>query len=316
MEGGRVYGGSNMTVTHQNNSLPCSSQVLESLWISNSPPSFHGESLSCSTSMVGKPTDRQFSPPLDKEEHGNEDHYDACFNQPEKKRRLAADQVQFLEKNFEVENKLEPERKAQIATELGLQPRQVAIWFQNRRARSKTKQLEKDYDSLKASYDRLTNDYECLLKEKERLRNEVRFLSDKLLTGQKENTNPTVAEPQKHIISNADSENKAKAAMVVCECKQEEASSAKSDVFDSDSPHCTEGNHSSILEPADSSNVFGGAEQSDFSQDDEQDELTRSLLPPPCFPKLEVGGCYNDTPASSCNWNFSVEGQPSWLWHY
>ncbi|KAH6760135.1 hypothetical protein C2S52_009421 [Perilla frutescens var. hirtella] len=63
----------------------------------------------------------------------------------EKKRRLSVDQVKALEKNFEVENKLEPERKVKLAQELGLQPRQVAVWFQNRRARWKTKQLERDY---------------------------------------------------------------------------------------------------------------------------------------------------------------------------
>lgn len=63
--------------------------------------------------------------------------------------RLNIEQVRTLEKNFEVGNKLEPERKMQLAKAIGLQPRQVAIWFQNRRARSKTKQLEKDYDVLK-----------------------------------------------------------------------------------------------------------------------------------------------------------------------
>nr|QCO76345.1 hypothetical protein [Tamarix hispida] len=67
----------------------------------------------------------------------------------EKKRRLNMEQVRTLEKNFELGNKLEPERKMQLAKALGLQPRQIAIWFQNRRARWKTKQLEKDYDILR-----------------------------------------------------------------------------------------------------------------------------------------------------------------------
>lgn len=102
--------------------------------------------------------------------------FDACFNQPAgKKRRLTASQVQFLEKNFEAENKLEPERKAQLAKELGLQPRQVAIWFQNRRARFKNQRLEKDYDSLKAVHDKLQDDYDNLIKEKQALENEVIF---------------------------------------------------------------------------------------------------------------------------------------------
>ncbi|CAI0549406.1 unnamed protein product, partial [Linum tenue] len=90
-----------------------------------------------------------------------------------KKRRLSVDQVQFLEKSFEVENKLEPERKIQLAKDLGLQPRQVAIWFQNRRARWKTKRLEKDYDLLQSSYDTLKADYDGLLREKDKLKAEV-----------------------------------------------------------------------------------------------------------------------------------------------
>lgn len=90
----------------------------------------------------------------------------------EKKRRLSVEQVKALEKNFEVENKLEPERKVKLAQELGLQPRQVAVWFQNRRARWKTKQLERDYGILKGNYealklscDNLQHDNEALLKE-------------------------------------------------------------------------------------------------------------------------------------------------------
>lgn len=101
------------------------------------------------------------------------DDYDSCYHQPEKKRRLLPNQVQFLEKTFEVDNKLEPERKVQLANELGLQPRQIAIWFQNRRARYKTKLLEKDYDVLKARFDKLKDDYDTLFKESEDLRNEV-----------------------------------------------------------------------------------------------------------------------------------------------
>lgn len=120
----------------------------------------------------GNTTDRSFFRSLDHEGTGDED-LDECFHQPEKKRRLSADQVQFLERSFEVENKLEPERKIQLARDLGLQPRQVAIWFQNRRARWKTKQLEKDYEVLKASYNTLKGDYENLLKEKEKLKTEV-----------------------------------------------------------------------------------------------------------------------------------------------
>nr|XP_051190760.1 homeobox-leucine zipper protein HOX4-like [Lolium perenne] len=53
--------------------------------------------------------------------------------------RLSAEPVRTLKRSFEVENKLETERGARLAH---LQPRQVAVWFQNRRAGWKTKQLE------------------------------------------------------------------------------------------------------------------------------------------------------------------------------
>ncbi|CAN6218023.1 unnamed protein product [Urochloa humidicola] len=83
----------------------------------------------------------------------------------EKKRRLSTEQVRALERSFEVENKLEPERKARLARDLGLQPRQVAVWFQNRRARWKTKQLERDYAALRHSYDALRRDKDTLAAE-------------------------------------------------------------------------------------------------------------------------------------------------------
>lgn len=91
----------------------------------------------------------------------------------EKRQRLSLKQVKELERNFEVENRLEPERKVKLAEELGLQPRQVAIWFQNRRTRWKTKQLQRDYGVLKASYDALKLDCDNLQQEKEALSSTV-----------------------------------------------------------------------------------------------------------------------------------------------
>ncbi|KAL0735858.1 hypothetical protein Bca4012_012068 [Brassica carinata] len=87
----------------------------------------------------------------------------------EKKKRLSLEQVMALEKSFELGNKLEPERKMQLAKALGLQPRQIAIWFQNRRARWKTKQLERDYDSLKKQFDVLKSDNDSLLANNKQL---------------------------------------------------------------------------------------------------------------------------------------------------
>ncbi|KAF4355895.1 homeobox-leucine zipper protein ATHB-16 [Cannabis sativa] len=105
-----------------------------------------------------------------------------------KKRRLSSNQVKALERYFEMENKLEPERKSKLADELGLQPRQVAIWFQNRRARWKTKQLEKDYNLLKANYDSLKFSYEALQKQNDVLTKKVRQLNTKLATESEESS--------------------------------------------------------------------------------------------------------------------------------
>ena len=88
-------------------------------------------------------------------------------------RRLGYDQVKALEKAFEVENRLEPERKVKLASQLGLQPRQVAVWFQNRRARWKTKQMEKDYTILKNKFEALKADRDKLIREKDQLQSEV-----------------------------------------------------------------------------------------------------------------------------------------------
>lgn len=101
----------------------------------------------------------------------------------EKKKRLNLEQVKTLEKSFEMGNKLEPERKLQLAKALGLQPRQVAIWFQNRRARWKTKQLEKDYDVLKKKFDALKADNDALQAHNKKLQAEVINTTTSTTTG-------------------------------------------------------------------------------------------------------------------------------------
>ncbi|GMI82818.1 homeobox protein 16 [Hibiscus trionum] len=136
---------------------------------------------------------REFQAMLDDLEE--EDRLEEVDDQAtEKKRRLSITQVKALEKNFELENKLDPERKVKLAEELGLQTRQVAIWFQNRRARWKTKQLEKDYVVLKSKYDALKLDYDKLEQEKQTLAAELMELKGKLKEENSESSSQSVKE--------------------------------------------------------------------------------------------------------------------------
>ncbi|KAJ9181472.1 hypothetical protein P3X46_009600 [Hevea brasiliensis] len=88
------------------------------------------------------------------------------FGIHEKKKRLTSDQLDSLERSFQEEIKLDPDRKMKLSRELGLQPRQIAVWFQNRRARWKAKQLERLYDALKQEFD-------VVSVEKQKLQEEV-----------------------------------------------------------------------------------------------------------------------------------------------
>ncbi|KAI4336042.1 hypothetical protein L6164_014618 [Bauhinia variegata] len=325
MADGRVFSSartntSNLNILLQNQTPPCASESLDTFFLSGSSSPFLGSRSMVSFEDVqrGKGCNRSFFRSFDHDENGDDD-MDEYFHQPEKKRRLTADQVHFLEKSFEVENKLEPERKIQLAKDLGLQPRQVAIWFQNRRARWKSKQLEKDYDSLQASYNSLKADYESLLKEKEKLKSEVANLTEKVLLREKQGGNFEQAEtnrlqePQQKPLSDSAASDGEGSKASIGASKQEDISSAKSDIFDSDSPHYTDGVHSALLEPGDSSYIFE-PDQSDLSQD-EDDNLSKTLLPPYVFPKLEDVD-YSDPPESSCNFGFPVEDHAFWSWSY
>uniref|UniRef100_A0A5B7A4X7 Homeobox-leucine zipper protein n=1 Tax=Davidia involucrata TaxID=16924 RepID=A0A5B7A4X7_DAVIN len=115
----------------------------------------------------------------DQETNGDDDLSDDGSQAGEKKRRLNMEQVKTLEKNFELGNKLEPERKMQLARALGLQPRQIAIWFQNRRARWKTKQLEKDYEVLKRQFEAIKADNDALQAQNHKLHAEILALKNR-----------------------------------------------------------------------------------------------------------------------------------------
>ncbi|KAF0893996.1 hypothetical protein E2562_033783 [Oryza meyeriana var. granulata] len=99
----------------------------------------------------------------------------------ERKRRFTEEQIRSLESMFHAHHaKLEPREKAELARELGLQPRQVAIWFQNKRARWRSKQLEHDYAALRAKYDSLHSRVESLKQEKLALTSQLYELRERL----------------------------------------------------------------------------------------------------------------------------------------
>ncbi|CAN1262370.1 Homeobox-leucine zipper protein HAT5 [Linum perenne] len=324
----------NFSVLNQTQRFPASSQPLESFFLSGSAPSFFGPgsifSFEDVNSKVNGSSSRPFFRSFQLDDDDDYDDSDEYFRQPEKKRRLSADQVKFLEKSFEVENKLEPERKTQLAKDLCLQPRQVAIWFQNRRARWKTKQLEHDYQTLESSYDTLNSDYDGLLKENDLLKSKVfsktkYYIYEKLnplcliklilfclqinlledmLQRKKEKgasgstdlcENETMCQEPLQKPAAIDSASEGISGVVTC--KQDDMSSARSDMFDSDSPRYTGVVHSSLLEASDSQYVLEH-DQSDISQD-EEDNLSRNLLPESyLFLKLEDGEDYSDPSAS------------------
>ncbi|XP_022923548.1 homeobox-leucine zipper protein HAT4 [Cucurbita moschata] len=87
-----------------------------------------------------------------------------------KKLRLTKDQSAVLEDSFKEHNTLNPKQKLALAKQLGLRPRQVEVWFQNRRARTKLKQTEVDCEFLKRCCENLTDENRRLQKEVQELR--------------------------------------------------------------------------------------------------------------------------------------------------
>ncbi|KAG8371839.1 hypothetical protein BUALT_Bualt12G0004800 [Buddleja alternifolia] len=91
-------------------------------------------------------------------------------NGTRKKLRLTKDQSAFLEESFKEHNTLNPKQKLALAKQLSLRPRQVEVWFQNRRARTKLKQTEVDCEYLKRCCETLTEENRRLQKELQELR--------------------------------------------------------------------------------------------------------------------------------------------------
>ncbi|XP_057530927.1 homeobox-leucine zipper protein ATHB-53-like isoform X2 [Amaranthus tricolor] len=262
-------------------------------------------------------------------ETNREDSDPNPYNQMENKRRLKQEQVQFLEMSFEEEDKLEPQRKMYLAKHLGLQPRQVAIWFQNRRARYKTKQIEKEFSILRASYNRLKLDYESLYKEKTNLENKVEMLTKKM--AQKE---------RKDIISNLDTildldeaisimetcgnlhNTEIEDELVVLSTKQpKNVNLTKSNVFDFESPYYIDGNRFSAQIKASSTLVREPEQEPEFSPSGiEQHMMNTSLVSPqtpPTFTNfLKVADDMNDESNASSRTFSLVDDHTFWSWLY
>ncbi|XP_031741100.1 homeobox-leucine zipper protein HOX3 isoform X2 [Cucumis sativus] len=97
-------------------------------------------------------------------------------NNPRKKLRLTKEQSHLLEQSFRQNHTLNPKQKETLAEVLKLKPRQIEVWFQNRRARwyemirSKLKQTEMECEYLKRWFGLLTEQNKRLQKEVEELR--------------------------------------------------------------------------------------------------------------------------------------------------
>ncbi|KAJ1377054.1 Leucine zipper, homeobox-associated [Sesbania bispinosa] len=87
-----------------------------------------------------------------------------------KKLRLTKEQSAMLEESFKQHSTLNPKQKQALAKQLNLRPRQVEVWFQNRRARTKLKQTEVDCEFLKKCCETLTDENRRLQKELQELK--------------------------------------------------------------------------------------------------------------------------------------------------
>ncbi|QCD80306.1 homeobox-leucine zipper protein [Vigna unguiculata] len=87
-----------------------------------------------------------------------------------KKLRLSKDQSSMLENSFKLHTTLNPVQKQALADQLNLKTRQVEVWFQNRRARTKLKQTEVDREWLKKQCQNLSDENKRLKKELQELR--------------------------------------------------------------------------------------------------------------------------------------------------
>ena len=90
------------------------------------------------------------------------------------KRRFSDEQIKTLEAIYYLtESKLNSRQVIKLATKLGLQPQQITIWFQNKRARWKSKEKQENFKSLRAKCDDLASQFETLQEENNSLLSQV-----------------------------------------------------------------------------------------------------------------------------------------------
>ncbi|KAG0468884.1 hypothetical protein HPP92_018212 [Vanilla planifolia] len=87
-----------------------------------------------------------------------------------KKLRLTKEQSALLEDRFKEQSTLNPKQKLTLAEQLNLRPRQVEVWFQNRRARTKLKQTEVDCEFLRRCCETLADENRRLQRELQELK--------------------------------------------------------------------------------------------------------------------------------------------------
>ncbi|CAN6451024.1 unnamed protein product [Victoria cruziana] len=112
--------------------------------------------------------EKRKSEELSEEEEEVEDEGD--HRNGRKKLKLTLEQSGLLEQSFREQRTLSPNQKQILAKELNLLPRQVEVWFQNRRARTKMKQIELNCQLLKNCCERLSEENRRLKKELQELK--------------------------------------------------------------------------------------------------------------------------------------------------
>ncbi|GJP82668.1 hypothetical protein CLOP_g12922 [Closterium sp. NIES-67] len=79
-----------------------------------------------------------------------------------RKMRLTQEQLSTMEAVFKKTPRLTPREKGALAGRLGVRVRQVEVWFQNRRARTKVKHTEAELDGLRRRCKALADENRCL----------------------------------------------------------------------------------------------------------------------------------------------------------